>query len=99
VVPLGKAELDARIAPDHDITPPEAQRLWAQVLRQALVDAFDTRVEDHGDDLTASLFWFDLKNPDYIMVCENAGYDPEVFMERFTLYLQEQPRRATPAGL
>jgi len=91
VAPLSKEQLAARIEPDHDITVPEAARLWRRVLEQALADAFDPRDDDKGCDLSGARAWFHTQDCD--IICERAGYDPVAFREGLRSY----ERRATHA--
>ena len=86
-------KLDTRIEPDHPITVPEAARLWREVLEQAVRDAIDPRDTDRDDDLTTAPQWFSMKSDHFIVVCENAGFDPEVFLEQYRRkYLTRTPR-------
>lgn len=94
--PLSLAVLDTRVVPDHEATPPECQRLWQQVLSQAVADALDARDVDRTDDLGEALAWF--RTEDYAIVAERAGYDPEVFLARFREYQLAMPLRLGYGG-
>lgn len=63
----------------HENLTPE-QKLWKAVLSQAVYEACTNWYQGVPLTITEKYqaqSWIDLKNKDFLEVCEKAGYDPE----------------------
>lgn len=62
----------------------DAERaLWVNVVLQAIRDATDTSGERHPAVIRSrARLWFNLRNPDFVEVCNCAQLDPEATLEK-----------------
>jgi len=68
---------------DKDATPEE--KLWKAVLYQGVFEALSFRhnalpLTDQEKKITRT--WINLENPDFIEVCEKAGFDPKFIFNK-----------------
>ena len=68
-----------------DLTP--EQKLWRAVFMQALQDAFGIcTIPMSRDEHRETSSWYKFWNEDFILVCENAGFDPKQTFEKLQRY-------------
>lgn len=64
------------------------RNLWIAVLKQAVHEIFNYRLEDYLES-AESRIWGSSKSKDFILVCENAGYDPTYVHEKLQKRMDE----------
>ena len=63
------------------------QKLWRAVFMQALQDAFGIcSLPMSRDEHRETSNWYKFWNEDFILVCENAGFDPKQTFEKLQRY-------------
>jgi|TARA_R110000823_G_scaffold50124_1_gene125901 hypothetical protein len=63
------------------------QKLWRAVFMQALQDAFGIcTIPMNRSEHRETRSWYKFWNEDFILVCENAGFDPMQTFEKLKRY-------------
>ena len=63
------------------------QKLWRAVFMQALQDAFGIcTIPMNRNEHRETRSWYKFWNEDFILVCENAGFDPMQTFEKLKRY-------------
>jgi hypothetical protein len=63
------------------------QKLWRAVFMQALQDAFGIcTIPMNRSEHRETSSWYKYLNEDFILVCENAGFDPYQTFEKLKKY-------------
>ena len=70
-----------------DVRMSAEQKLWRAVFMQALQDAFGIcPLPMSSDEYRETSNWYKFWNEDFILVCENAGFDPMQTFEKLKRY-------------
>jgi len=70
-----------------DVRMSAEQKLWRAVFMQALQDAFGIcPLPMSKDEYRETSNWYKFWNEDFILVCENAGFDPRQTFEKLQRY-------------